>query len=361
MKYSVALVSILALVSFTAASPIQDLEVEKNFDTQLTGGDKLTASGSFVNRQGVEKPFMATIDVSSEDMNVSGREFSSVQVYLNDQRIVCDLFGGSQQFICADENIDIESGENSFNASLETVTYIKPGSYSVDLELRSTVGVPSKAIEESAAAFKLSEFRVGSSTVTVNSSENATVNLEYYDELDVDAPENAENFLSAVSVKVGEKDEVSSSGTVTFDYSQGKVNQQNIDESSISIYYFDKGEWDKIDSVVDEDQNAVTAEVEHFSTYAAYGEEGSSGGSDSDNEENQQNTNETSENQTENDPGQENEEIDSGSDTSDGSDSEEDGQQSSENQADPGNEGNGQRSDSTQTVKQSQTANTRCK
>ena len=65
-------------------------------------------------------------------------------------------------------------------------------------------------------------------------------------------------------------------------YTDEEIANNNLDEHSLQIYYFNETEWQPVGSWVDAEQNFVAANVSHFSSYTVYGDEtGSSSGSSS--------------------------------------------------------------------------------
>ncbi|MBL7051761.1 MAG: hypothetical protein ISS01_01590 [Nanoarchaeota archaeon] len=98
---------------------------------------------------------------------------------------------------------------------------------------------------------------------------NETSSIEYY-------------FLKAVDVDIlDDEDYTLSSANLTISYTEDEIAVDNLDESTLSVYYYNEtsSEWEALEgTTIDTDANTVSVEVEHFSLYGIFGSQASSSG-----------------------------------------------------------------------------------
>lgn len=233
----------------------------------------------------------------------------------------------------SDSPVMISDGADvSLELVLESSPRIKPDSYSFEFDVRSRPGFASETENESLGSDHEANVTVetGSVTTSVDVTSNETdanVTVQSYEEVTVAPPEPDNEFVGGVGVEVSGKGEVEASGNITVSYDQAVVDQNNLDEDSMSVYYYNesRGVWTTEGvEVVERDtlENSVTAEADHFSTYAAYAEEEETqqdDGSDSDDSADTffvQTSSEDEENQTQDSQNEDETESETGQDQS---------------------------------------------
>jgi hypothetical protein len=130
----------------------------------------------------------------------------------------------------------------------------------------------------------------GDTEVSVNSSADANVTVQTVERVSAPDPSPGSEFVGGVSVDVSNSSgEVEASGNVSIGYDQDYIDDNNLDEDSMQVYYYNStlGEWTSEDVEIirhDTGGNTVTAEADHFSTYGAFAEESDEPGSPDDDE-----------------------------------------------------------------------------
>jgi hypothetical protein len=176
------------------------------------------------------------------------------------------------------------------NINVTTSPRIEPGQYSFEISVLSIPGSPSdteniEEVEADESASASVESSTNEASVDVTPDESSSVNVTGYDELSVDPPSEESEFVGGVEVEL--ENDTEAEGEVSVEYDQSFVDNNGIDEDSMSIYFFNEtsGSWEEEeDSDVDTGNNVVTADVDHFSLYSAFGdqEDSESDGSEDD-------------------------------------------------------------------------------
>lgn len=156
---------------------------------------------------------------------------------------------------------------------------IKPDSFDFSFDVKSEVGVSGENTTEEVEASEPENVEAGDTEVSVNASADANVTVQTVEQVSAQDPSPGSDFVSGVSVDVSNSSgEVEASGNVSISYDQDYIEDNNLDEDSMQVYYYNSTQdmWTSEDvEVIQRDtvQNTVTAEADHFSTYAAFAEE----------------------------------------------------------------------------------------
>ncbi len=156
---------------------------------------------------------------------------------------------------------------------------IRPDSFDFSFEVRSEIGVISENRTEEVRASEPETVETGDTEVSVNASADANVTVQTVEQTSLPDPSPESDFVGGVSVDVSNRSgQVEASGNITVSYDQSVVDSNDLDEDSMSVYFFNesRGEWTSEGvEVVDRDtgENTVTADVAHFSTYAVFAEQ----------------------------------------------------------------------------------------
>ncbi|WP_414837611.1 hypothetical protein ACK3SF_05065 [Candidatus Nanosalina sp. VS9-1] len=285
---------ILVLLTAVSAQSLQNFEYspEQDFERSLTGGESFNQTINFTSEADRDLPFGLRVTVENESTNFEtgeslGAEFD-LTGSLEDSGSVRDLSfkkrltEGNLIYVggidTEDENLSAES-ENSLEIKVEADRRISPDSFEFEFDVRSNPGFAAETNSSDVGADNSAEVKVGSSSVSVQTSSGKNVTVERYEETTVSPPENR-NFVGGVGIEVKDDngDDAEANGTVSIGYSQQTINQNNLDEDSMSVYFFNETsqEWTKDGvTVVNRDtaSNVVEASVSHFSTYAAFAPE----------------------------------------------------------------------------------------
>ena len=335
MKKVILTLCLVLFAASAAAQPLQDFDFSSNYgltsggDIAVTGGETVRGTVNFDNQVNRDLPLVVKLEVSSDEMKVTGEEFNmdvavlssnaseasrpsedlfaypdnygenEVPVYSNraDTRVTqlsCIVSSNSRNssvYRCLSDDSEVVSRSQSNpafnNVSVEAsaVPNIMPGSYDFELKVMSEVGVGG---EEKNVSVNASEPAVvntsdNESVVTVNASADANVTVQQLVEVSDPNPESDE-FVGGVSVDVSNSSgEVNASGTVMISYAS-----DSYDDDDVNVFFYnDTGsdnEWVNIGGTQYPSNNTVSVEVSHFSTYGAFVEQVSDS-SDSDGEE----------------------------------------------------------------------------
>lgn len=373
-------ITVLVLASGMAAAnaPLKNFEysIEEGAETELVGGQEGFVQANFSNVANQPMPLVVNFTLSSDEVEVTGEELSVKAVEVNSTSSLpggdgandvtelteeCDTYPGTENsawYTCTVSGEDelLPKSRNIVDFRTESVPYIQPAEYSFNFEVISTVGVASgKQTEDISEGSEVVEAQGESTSASVNITvgEDATADVSVYDNLSTDAPEENQDLVGAVDVEVQDSsgNDVDSSGEVTLSYSQDTISRRGLNEENMDVYYYEEesGTWTSEDiTVTDHDlvDNTITADVPHFSVYAAYAEEeqdtsDDSGGSntitiDDEDEEPQEEENDTVQNETEGQPpeppttGEDETGEQEGSEKEDGQTGEETGQETEE-------------------------------
>jgi hypothetical protein len=201
-----------------------------------------------------------------------------------DDLVSVDVNGSSIDYSFAPETIGVLPGsENRLKIVFDSDYRIMPDTFSFEFDVRSVPGFASESKNESVGEDGRAEVEVGTDSVTtsvdVSAEEGSNVSVESYEQLSVAPPEPESEFVGGVGVEVTKNEKkVEASGNITVSYDQGVLDSNDLDEGSMEVYYFNesRGEWTGEGvEVVDRDveDNTVTAEADHFSTYAVFADQ----------------------------------------------------------------------------------------
>nr|EGQ39782.1 MAG: hypothetical protein J07AB56_05100 [Candidatus Nanosalinarum sp. J07AB56] len=290
MRKALALVLGVVLgVSVSTAQPVQvtDVSPDDGFDRSLVGGEEFEFSAEVENELDRTVPVGARVVVESDvNMSKKGAELTPTGIFEpgdsessleNSYRRLDSSTGIYTLTADGAELGDGESGNLELNVT--TSPRIEPGQYSFELSVVSIAGEPSDTDNiESVAPGESESVSVDSSaseaSVSVTPEEETSVNVTGYDTLSVEPPSDNSEFVGGVEVEPEE--EAGAEGEVSIEYSQQFVDDNDIDESSISVQFYNEtsGVWEvEEDSEVDTVDNVVSAQVDHFSLYSAFGEQ----------------------------------------------------------------------------------------
>ena len=315
----------LALVLFAAstmAQPLQDFDFSSEYrlsdggDVSVTGGETVRGIVSFENQVERDLPLVVKLEVSSDEMRVTGEEFENLDVTVlssnlsDDERPSEDLFAypenieegeiplfqfdpgnrvnqlecsvlspsrNSSVYRCLSEDeelvsaTDSRSAFNNVTVEASAVPNIAPGSYDFELKFLSQVGVGTETVSETVNASEPDKVSTpeNQSSVTVNSSAEANVTVQQVTELS-DPNTDTEEFVGGISVDVSNSSgQVDSSGVVTIGYEDDAL-----DSEDVNVYFYnDTGaanQWVNVGGTQYTNNNTVSEEVDHFSTYGAF-------------------------------------------------------------------------------------------
>ena len=82
---------------------------------------------------------------------------------------------------------------------------------------------------------------------------------------------SGKKMVSNVNISIGGINEKLESGIIKLYYTDEYLAENNINEDSLKIYYYD-GNWEELNSSINKEENYVYASVEHFSVYGILGE-----------------------------------------------------------------------------------------
>lgn len=298
MKKKILLaLTLFALVTGVSAQSLQNFEYspEDDYSVDLTGGESFTQNVNFTSEADRELPFGVRVTVENDTTNfetgetIVGTEFD-VTGTLTDSRIerrlsfTQRLTDGNLVYIGSinTENNSLGAfSENSLNLEIEANPAISPDNFNFEFDVRSAPGF---AVETNSARVDSStgqaEVNVGSSSVSVNTETGTDVTVESYNETTVSAPNENSNFVGGVGVEVRDSNnqDAEANGTVSIGYSQQVVDDRNLNENSMEVYFYNESisQWTTEGVEVvnrDTEDNVVEANVTHFSTYAAFAEE----------------------------------------------------------------------------------------
>ena len=297
MKKIVLSMVVVLMAGSVAAQSLQNFEYspfEDEYPIDLTGGESFTQEINFTSEADQSLPFGLRVTVENdttdfETGDLVGAEFDltgSLEDSRTERSLVFEnrLNDGDLVYI---GSIDADNGslgafsENSLDVSVEADPAISPDSFDFEFDVRSAPGfaeeTESTEINDTTGEAEVS---VGESSVYVSSDAGESVAVESYSETTVSPPEPDREFVSGVGVEVQDSngDEAEANGTVSIGYSQDVVEENNLDESSMDVYYYNNSlmEWTTEGvEVVSRDtaDNVVEADVAHFSTYAAFAEQ----------------------------------------------------------------------------------------
>ena len=182
------------------------------------------------------------------------------------------------------KSLKISDGADvSLEIVMESSPRIRPDTFSFEFDVRSVPGFASESKNESVGEDGEAEVEVGTDSVTtsvdVSAEEGSNVSVESYDEVAVAPPRPDSEFVGGVGVEVTKDNEqVEASGNITVSYDQSVVDSNDLDEDSMDVYYFNesRGGWtgEGVEVVErDVEDNTVTAEADHFSTYAVFADQ----------------------------------------------------------------------------------------
>ena len=320
---------IVGLSVSVSAQSLQNFEYspsEDDYPVELTGGDSFNQLINFSSESDRGLPLGVRVTVENESTDfVTGDDLGAefdVSGALIDSSSVRDLSfeerltDGDLVYVGSlSDGVLRPQSENSLDLKIKAHNAVRPDSFDFEFDVRSVPGFASESetVEVSNGSADV-EVDGNEVEVDVNGTE-ADATIESYSELTAPAPETDENFVGGVGVEVTDEEgkEVEASGTVSIGYDQEFVDNNGIEEASMDVYYYNDSsmQWTTEGVEVisrDSEENVVTAEVSHFSMYAAFAEEEeeSSGGAgpiewtpEDSNEEIQNNTEKDFENDTE--------------------------------------------------------------
>jgi len=116
---------------------------------------------------------------------------------------------------------------------------------------------------------------VASTTLDIVSLENLTnISLsvvEYENNIKSENQKTEMKFLDIVGDQLSNN---ISQATVTVHYTDQDIQENNLVESSLKIYYYNESSgWQQLESIVNETGNYVSANISHFSTYGIFGDQ----------------------------------------------------------------------------------------
>ncbi|NMJ76694.1 hypothetical protein GLU01_01355 [Nanohaloarchaea archaeon] len=296
-RLSVLLAGIVFLGSFSAAQPVAVSETspQDGFERSLVGGENIEFSADVENQLDRGTPVGSRVVVESDlNMSDTGAEFSTSGVLSSETEASLETSYrrlSSSKGVYTLTGTELEAGEQAdLNVDITASPRIEPGQYSFEISVLSIPGSPSdteniEEVEANDSASASVESSTNEASVDVTPNENSSVNVTGYDDLSVDPPSEESEFVGGVEVEL--ENDTEAEGEVSVEYDQSFVDNNGIDENSMSIYFFNEtsGAWEEEeDSDVDTSDNIVTSNVDHFSLYSAFGdqEDSESDGSDDD-------------------------------------------------------------------------------
>lgn len=294
MKKILLALTLFALVAGVSAQSLQNFDYspsEEDYPVELTGGESFTQVVNFTSESDQRLPLGVRVTVESEDTNFeeggsAGVEFNLTgnltdsedtrklifNSRINDGNLV---YVGSLQ----GDNLLEPQSENSVEIEVDSHPAISPDSFDFRFDVRSAPGFGSETnstkVENGSASVG-----AGSVSVNVNTDRGENVTVESYSETTVFPPESGERFVGGLGVEVTDSsgNEAEANGTVSIGYDQGVVDDNNLDESSMNVYFYNESstQWttEGVEVVSrDLENNVVEANVSHFSTYAAFAQE----------------------------------------------------------------------------------------
>lgn len=228
-----------------------NLDIEPtSYSLDLNAGDQITKTVELTWSGKDDTTVYVDSKVSSEKTNAVGVNVSNdpEEVVLDSGETVDIQINLSSSFGLEPDNFTIRT-----EASAEPVVAGEEETVQVEeLEPGENVNVQTDNVE-----------------VEVDPANSTNVTVKQVENVFVDPPSDRD-FVRGVQV---ESDQNIGGGEIAVNYDEDEIGE--IDESSLRIFYFEPGEaeWEAVESNVNTQENIVTAEVPHFSTYAAYGEE----------------------------------------------------------------------------------------
>ena len=287
MKKELTLGLLMVLFAgLSVAAPLQNFEYGgvggdafDGFELDVTGGETLEGNVTFENRLNRDLPLMFEISVSS-DKGMVGPEFDVDASLPKPLGILdCNAIKVSKDTVdyrCFNSSDrEIESGLNTIYFSSTANTRIAPGTYDVQVSVRSEIGKGRTVVEsENVSANRSEEFDTGSGGVSVNASQDASVTVKALDRVSASSPSEGSDYISGVSVDVSnDSKDVKATGTVSFTY-----DDEALDDRDLDVYFYNDSKavgerWEVVGGTHYPSNNSVVAEVSHFSTYAAFAEQ----------------------------------------------------------------------------------------
>ena len=336
MKKIILSLILVLFAASAAAQPLQNFDFSSEYDLTsggdiaVTGGEAVRGTVTFENQVNRDLPLVVKLEVSSDEMRVTGEEFSldvavlssnasdgeipvedlfrypdnyeedEIPPYSSDDdsrvtRLECSVLSPSRNssvYRCLSDGEEIVSrsgSRSSFNnVSVEAsaVPNIMPGSYNFELKVLSEVGVGGETVNKSVNASEPVKVSTSGNetSVMVNSSAESNVTVQQVTEIS-DPNSESDEFVGGVSVDVSNSSgEVDASGVVTISYES-----DSYDDDDVNVFFYndtrDANDWVSVGGTQYPSNNTVSAEVSHFSTYGAFVEQVSdSSGSDEEDE-----------------------------------------------------------------------------
>lgn len=298
-----------AFLTGVSAQSLQNFEYspgEDDYPIDLTGGESFTQSIEFTNEANQDLPFGVRVVVESnntdfESGDYTGAEFDvkgtlatdgsedSLDIDFSKMRLTNEklIYVGT---LPEAQSLSQSFNENNLELQVETDQAIRPDNFNFNFDVRAAPGFASES-NNTEFENEIAQATVDESSVSVNSDNGQNLAVESYEETTVSAPEDTE-FVGGLGVEVTDSrgDKADAEGTISIAYDQDVVNDDDLDEDSMQIYYYNESSMSWTTEGVeivdrDTDENLIEAEVTHFSTYAAFAEEeqdSSSGGSGGD-------------------------------------------------------------------------------
>ena len=165
----------------------------------------------------------------------------------------------------------VPEGESSIAVDVEASPAIVSDDFLFEFDTRSVLGLSSETVEAETEDGEAS-VEAGSVEVDIQAENDTNVSVRSFEQSTTQAPED-EVFVAGTSVDV--EDDVEASGTVSISYDLDFITDNELDEESLDVKFFNEsaGEWtdEGVETVsVDTSENVVEASVAHFSTYAAF-------------------------------------------------------------------------------------------
>lgn len=284
MKKLVLGLFLVLFAGLSVGAPLQNFEyggvAADGFDFDVSGGESVSGEVGFDNRVNRDLPLKFVLDVSGEDVDVTGEGFNVSANFSSggfDDGLTCEevnLSESSERYSCFHESENEIQAQSSSTVDFRIDVHprIRPDDYSMNLSVRSVIG-EGTVVQENVSAGNSTVVEAGSSSVAVNASESASVEVKALDRVSASPPSQGSDFAGGVSVGVSNgSEEVEASGTVSITYSD-----DSLDERDVNVYFYDgslpEGErWVGQGGTHYPSNNSVVAQVDHFSTYAAFAE-----------------------------------------------------------------------------------------
>lgn len=295
MRKEIILTLVISLFTLTAsAQTLQEFDYnpdESEYPVSITGGESFTQTINFTNDLGDSVPLGILVKVDAEDTKFAGgedvgNEFSLTGDLSNsfgEEELVFDskISNGNLVYTGSLNNSEeLEPGsENSLELNVNAYYGLKPDSFDFEFIVKSVL-----AFSDESQTVNITEgeanLNAGAASAEIQTENGTNATLEHYSEIQVPAPKEESKFVNGLGVEVKDKNgsKTDAEGKITLEYSAEKLEDDGLNESTLRIYYYDEEdkEWteDGVDNVeVNSLEQEVSANVEHFSTYALYADE----------------------------------------------------------------------------------------